>query len=547
MKRKDVYMEQFLQKAKRHTPKVVLSILSGVVRSTLMLLPTMMLQKLINSVTVDRAEAANTALYSALYVLCPLIVLILYVLDTWLSRFVYDIIKEIRLDTIKKVVHQPVRWVAETPHEEIYNKVIHGSLSLADFYFSTLSNVVWYTTTIIVGFTFMAQINARIAVMLILISVFQIFGAQLLKRHVEAVNNQKNEALIEGNTIALDSIRSSAYLRVLGLQEYVEQAENTWRKHYTSAANRMFGMNALADAQAALCEITRVAILLVFSQKGVISGEMMVGDIYAMNAYILWLTPVFFGLQRWFIGLFVSIGNQKRMDDILLLPKWEAEDVKKPCEWVRSLELENVGFRYDEGGKYLFRHLSYRFVPGDTVVIRGRSGSGKTSLIKLLLRFEKPTEGAIKINGTNIAAYEESSLCRQIAVASQYTEFVVGSLRENLLLSGAVRSDVDIAKMLALLELSTLTEKLPNGLDTVLSEEMASFSDGEKKRLGLARALLSDASILIFDEPTSSLDNKTKEPVMEIIRDVCRDKILLFVTHDAGMVRAGDVGVFIGE
>ena len=445
------------------------------------------------------------------------------------------------------MVHQPVRWVAETPHEEIYNKVIHGSLSLADFYFSTLSNVVWYTTTIVVGFTFMAQINAKIAAMLILISVFQIFGAQLLKKHVEAANKQKNEALIEGNTIALDSIRSSAYLRVLGLQDYVEQAENTWRKHYTSAANRMFWMNALADVQAALCEIARVAILLVFSQKGVLSGKMMVGDIYAMNAYILWLTPVFFGLQRWFIGLFVSIGNQKRMDDILLLPKWEAEDAKKPCERVWSLELENVGFRYDESGKYLFRHLSYRFVPGDTVVIRGRSGSGKTSLIKLLLRFEKPTEGMIKINGTDIAAYEESSLCRQIAVASQYTEFVAGTLRENLLLSGAVRSDADIEKILALLELSTLTEKLPNGLDTVLSEETASFSDGEKKRLGLARALLSDASILIFDEPTSSLDNKTKEPVMEIIRDACKDKILMFVTHDAGVVRAGDVGVFIGE
>ena len=153
----------------------------------------------------------------------------------------------------------------------------------------------------------------------------------------------------------------------------------------------------------------------------------------------------------------------------------------------------------------------------------------------------------IKINGTDIAAYEESSLCRQIAVASQYTEFVAGTLRENLLLSGAVRSDADIEKILALLELSTLTEKLPNGLDTVLSEETASFSDGEKKRLGLARALLSDASILIFDEPTSSLDNKTKEPVMEIIRDACKDKILMFVTHDAGVVRAGDVGVFIGE
>ena len=141
MKRRDVYLELFFHKARCHIPKVILSILSGVVRSTLMLLPTMMLQRLINSVTGDQAQSANTAVYGVLYVLCPLIVLVLYVLDTWLSRFVYDIIKEIRLDTIKKVVQQPTRWVSETSHQEIYNKIIHGSLVIADFYFSTLSNL----------------------------------------------------------------------------------------------------------------------------------------------------------------------------------------------------------------------------------------------------------------------------------------------------------------------------------------------------------------------------------------------------------------------
>lgn len=293
MKRRDVYLELFFHKARCHIPKVILSILSGVVRSTLMLLPTMMLQRLINSVTGDQAQSANTAVYGVLYVLCPLIVLVLYVLDTWLSRFVYDIIKEIRLDTIKKVVQQPTRWVSETSHQEIYNKIIHGSLVIADFYFSTLSNLVWYTTTIVVGFIFMAQINAPIAILLIAVSIFQIFGAQLLKKPVETANRQKNEALIEGNSIASDSIYSSAYLRVLGLGEYVEQSESTWQKHYTKAVNKMFSMNALADIQTALCEIIRIVILLVFSQRGVQSGEMLVGDIYAMNAYILWLYPGF--------------------------------------------------------------------------------------------------------------------------------------------------------------------------------------------------------------------------------------------------------------
>ena len=547
MKRRDVYLELFFHKARFHIPKVILSILSGVVRSTLMLLPTMMLQRLINSVTGDQAQSANTAVYGVLYVLCPLIVLVLYVLDTWLSRFVYDIIKEIRLDTIKKVVQQPTRWVSETSHQEIYNKIIHGSLVIADFYFSTLSNLVWYTTTIVVGFIFMAQINAPIAILLIAVSIFQIFGAQLLKKPVETANRQKNEALIEGNSIASDSIYSSAYLRVLGLGEYVEQSESTWQKHYTKAVNKMFSMNALADIQTALCEIIRIVILLVFSQRGVQSGEMLVGDIYAMNAYILWLTPVFFGIQRWFISLFVSIGNQKRMDDILLLPERNQEEAGRKCENVTSLELDDVKFQYEETGKCLFDHLSYRFASGDTVVIRGNSGSGKTSLLKLLLRFEKPTAGEIKINGNDIESYDERSFREQVSVASQSTEFLACSIRDNLLLSGANHTDDEIIETLSLLELDKLIEKLPEGLDTIVSSETVAFSDGEKKRMGIARALLSNASVLIFDEPTASLDNKTKGPIMESIRNQCKNRILIVVTHDEKIVQPTDIQINIGE
>ena len=222
---------------------------------------------------------------------------------------------------------------------------------------------------------------------------------------------------------------------------------------------------------------------------------------------------------------------------------------------VKTGSSKYISFRYEpcylkddeETGKCLFDHLSYRFASGDTVVIRGNSGSGKTSLLKLLLRFEKPTAGEIKINGNDIESYDERSFREQVSVASQSTEFLACSIRDNLLLSGANHTDDEIIETLSLLELDKLIEKLPEGLDTIVSSETVAFSDGEKKRMGIARALLSNASVLIFDEPTASLDNKTKGPIMESIRNQCKNRILIVVTHDEKIVQPTDIQINIGE
>ena len=165
----------------------------------------------------------------------------------------------------------------------------------------------------------------------------------------------------------------------------------------------------------------------------------------------------------------------------------------------------------------------------------------------MLLRFEKPTAGEIKINGNDIESYDERSFREQVSVASQSTEFLTCSIRDNLLLSGAKHTDDEIIEALSLLELDKLIEKLPEGLDTIVSSETVAFSDGEKKRMGIARALLSNASVLIFDEPTASLDNKTKGPIMESIRNRCKNRILIVVTHDEKIVQPTDIQINIGE
>lgn len=119
--------------------------------------------------------------------------------------------------------------------------------------------------------------------------------------------------------------------------------------------------------------------------------------------------------------------------------------------------------------------------------------------------------------------------------------------RDNLLLSGANHTDDEIIETLSLLELDKLIEKLPEGLDTIVSSETVAFSDGREKTNGHCACIAVECSVLIFDEPTASLDNKTKGPIMESIRNQCKNRILIVVTHDEKIVQPTDIQINIGE
>ena len=169
------------------------------------------------------------------------------------------------------------------------------------------------------------------------------------------------------------------------------------------------------------------------------------------------------------------------------------------------------------------------------------------------------SEDADKILGLNVGADDYvtkpfSPLELVARVKSQlrrYTQLGGTAQNENdkIYSVGGLRINDDLKEVTAEQRetLDKLIEKLPEGLDTIVSSETVAFSDGEKKRMGIARALLSNASVLIFDEPTASLDNKTKGPIMESIRNQCKNRILIVVTHDEKIVQPTDIQINIGE
>lgn len=192
------YLDIFFVKIKANRYKVLISVLSGIIRSILMLLPIMMIQNIITGIS-DNAGIGELSIKGLLYILFPAIVLVLYVVDTWISRFVFNIIKEIRLEAVHNIVKQPISWIEETSHQELYNKVIQATAKVADFYFSTLSNLTWYSTTIVAGFILMVQIDIMVAIILVFITLIQMISISICNNASKSVNNLVNEASVLGN------------------------------------------------------------------------------------------------------------------------------------------------------------------------------------------------------------------------------------------------------------------------------------------------------------------------------------------------------------
>lgn len=196
------------------------------------------------------------------------------------------------------------------------------------------------------------------------------------------------------------------------------------------------------------------------------------------------------------------------------------------------LEFQNVSFSYpDEPQRLILKGVNLSIPAKGIVGIEGPSGNGKTTLLNLVLRHRDPTEGRILWNGIPLCDIESDSLREKIAFMNQDTILFEESLKDNLKEAKPSASDEEIAQALAQASLSPLLKSLPEGLDTILSEGSGNVSSGEKQRIGLARILLRNTSLVLLDEPTSNVDGKTEEELLATFRRMGEERAVVIVSH----------------
>jgi ATP-binding cassette subfamily C protein CydC len=210
-----------------------------------------------------------------------------------------------------------------------------------------------------------------------------------------------------------------------------------------------------------------------------------------------------------------------------------------------GLTFENVSFRYAENAPFALDSLDFQVAAGSRVAVLGTTGSGKTSLVNLLVRFWEPTSGRICIDGADIRKLSAADLRRSVSVVSQQAHIFSTSLRENLLMARADATEADLREALAAAQLLSFVDNLPDGLDTWVGEAGKMLSGGQARRLAVARAFVHDAPIWVLDEPTEGLDRVTERRLMQAIMERTAGKTVVLITHRMVDIHRLDASILI--
>jgi thiol reductant ABC exporter CydC subunit len=212
-----------------------------------------------------------------------------------------------------------------------------------------------------------------------------------------------------------------------------------------------------------------------------------------------------------------------------------------------AIELENVSARYGAREQPAFDGFSLRLEPGRRVVLVGRSGAGKTTVVRMLLRFIDPERGRVTLAGEDLRRYRQEDVRRMIAVAGQDAHLFSTSIRDNLRLARPEATDDELERALRAARILDWVQSLPNGLDTLVGEEGRELSGGQRQRIVLARALLTEAPVLVLDEPTAHLDPPIAKRLIEDVFATAGERCVLLITHrPEGIELADEVVVLRG-
>ncbi|CAH7027523.1 glutathione/L-cysteine ABC exporter subunit CydC [Vibrio chagasii] len=363
------------------------------------------------------------------------------------------------------------------------------------------------------------------SILLIMLLVWPVLFYKLGKRNGGELTQNKADLRVT----TLDWIEGYSELTLFGAEErYRNAILETQQK---LMANQFVNANLTGMASAALMLFNGLTLVLMLWLAADGVGGNAPDPFIALMAFA---TMASFELLMPIAGAFQHLGqtlsSARRLNEVILSEPEvqfaeEKLDINKPLD----ITFSNVTFNYPDSERSVLNAVDLTIPATNKVAIVGQTGSGKSTLIQLLTRYWDPKKGYISIAGIELTQWNESQLRESISVVSQRVDILNGTLRDNLLIAKPDANDDHLANILKDVGLEKLLEN--NALDSWLGDGGRQLSGGEKRRIGIARAILHDAPILLLDEPTEGLDKQTEQSIMALFEKHFEGKTVIFITH----------------
>lgn len=479
------------------------------------------------------------------------IVIAITALSQWLmslcnNKITYEVVKDIRTSVFERINHFPLKYIDNRQYGEVVSRVINDVDQFSEGLLMGFTQLFTGVITILGTLLFMLSVNIKITIVVVLITPVSLFVASFIARKTYHMFRLQSESRGDMTALVDEMIGNQKIVQAFG---YEDDAMNRFDK----INNELSGYSLRATFFSSITNpATRFVNGLVYAGVGVVgafvavNGGITVGQLSCFLSYANQYTKPFNEISGVVTEIQNAIACAARVFELLDEPVEQADDpdckvlTRQEVEEDSNLVLEHVAFSYDKE-KPLIRDLNLNVKRGQRVAIVGPTGCGKSTLINLLMRFYDIDAGSIMLNGDSIYKITRDSLRGNYGMVLQETWLKSGTIAENIAYGKPDAGRDEIIEAAKACHAHSFIKRMPNGYDTVISEDGGNLSQGQKQLLCIARVMLEVPPMLILDEATSSIDTRTEIKVQNAFAKLMKGRTSFVVAHRLSTIKESDV------
>ena len=536
-------VKKLLPRLKNHTGLLILALLSAVISISLTLLIPVLVGRAIDNIITEGQVYFEAVAQIIIYIAAAVIGV---TSCQWLMNFLVNLIsfrlvRDLRRDVFRKFNTVPLSAIDTNPHGDLISRVINDVDAVGDGLTQLILQLFSGVVTIVGTLGFMLAIDWRIAIAVFLLTPMSLFLAAFIGRLTHRRFTEQQILQGEISSFVEEHVGNQRLVKAFSFEHRAFEGFDKYNDELQTVGFKAQFAGALANPSTRFVNALVYAAVGVFGAITVITGGLSIGGLSCFLTYANQYTKPFNEVTGVLTQLSTGIAAAERIFEVL---EWADETPDKsstPLENCKgSVKIEDVSFSYVPE-KPLIKHFSLDVPSGCHVAIVGPTGCGKTTLINLLMRFYEVNEGRILLDGTDIRDLSRDALRRCYGMVLQDSWLFCGTIMENLRYGNENATDDEVIAAAKSAHAHSFIKRMPNGYDTEISEGGGNLSQGQKQLLCIARAMLTNPSVLILDEATSSIDTLTEIRVQKAFAKMMKGRTSFVVAHRLSTIKESDV------
>ena len=454
----------------------------------------------------------------------------------------------LRDELSKKINRLPMSYFDKTTNGEVLSRFTNDIDTLAQSLNQSLTQIITAVTTLVGVFIMMLTISGIMTVAALVIIPIGMFAISMIIKRSQKFFAQQQEFLGNVNGQVEELYGGHLVVQAFnGQGDAIEKFDKTNEKLYQSAWKSQFLSGLMQPLMSFIGNLGYVLISILGGFL-VIKNYIEVGDIQSFIQYVRQFNQPLNQIAQISNQLQATAASAERIFAFLAEeeePVTENDSVKV-IRHDGEVIFDHVRFGYDEN-KVIIKDFNAKVKPGQKIAIVGPTGAGKTTIIKLLMRFDDVNSGAIYVDGKNIKDYNRQELRSHFGMVLQDTWLFSGSIKDNIKYGKLDATDEQVKQAAKAAHVDHFIKTLPSGYDMVLNEEASNVSQGQKQLLTIARAILADPEILILDEATSSVDTRTEVLIQKAMDNLMENRTSFIIAHRLSTIRNADLILVLNE